>query len=71
MNEQEMLKFGSWRWDEIVNTINQQWEERLDKIVAEIQANINYNEKMNHCSIEAGLLLALDIIDHYRSEEKE
>lgn len=40
----------------------------LDKIRAEIQENINYNNKMNYQGIVAGLLLSLDIINKYKSE---
>ena len=40
----------------------------LDKIRAEIQENVNYNNKMNYKSIVAGLLLSLDIINKYKSE---
>ena len=42
----------------------------LDKIMEEIQENINYNKKMNYQGIVAGLLLTLDIIDKYKAEEK-
>ena len=43
----------------------------LDKIRADIQENINYNKKMNYQGIVAGLLLALDTIDHYTAEGEE
>lgn len=40
----------------------------LDKIKAEVQENINYNNKMNYLGIVAGLLVALNIINKYKSE---
>ena len=43
----------------------------LDKIRAEIQENINYNEKMNYQGIVAGLLLTLDIIDKCKAESED
>lgn len=42
----------------------------LDKIRGEIQENINYNKKMNYQGIVAGLLLALVIIDKYKTESE-
>lgn len=41
----------------------------LEQIRDEIQENINYNKKMNYQGIVAGLLLTLDIIDHYMKGE--
>ena len=43
----------------------------LDKIVAEIEENINYNKRMDYKGILAGLLLALDIINHYKAESED
>ena len=45
-------------------------ENVLDNIRVEIQENINYNKKMNYQGIVAGLLLTLDIIDKYKTENE-
>lgn len=51
---------------ELIDAINQQWEERLDKIRAEIADNAK--RCMNDTRAE-GMYMALKIIDKYRKEQ--
>lgn len=53
---------------ELIDAINQQWEERLDKIAAEIKALSNANPSYWHSGDMVDRDDVLQIIDKYRKE---
>lgn len=59
---------------ELIDAINQQWEERLDKIRAEIE-DIAFDWQEIDCEHESFMIVdlndALQIIDKYRKESED
>ena len=59
---------------ELIDAINQQWRERLDKIRAEIVEEVLSHSGTGEEVIQAyadGLKKGLDIIDKYKAESEE
>lgn len=56
---------------ELIDAINQQWEEKLDKIRAEIEQTAKDYDKFDDYRRIRGLWIALDIIDKYKAESEE